>query len=426
MNELVCKVTGPSKKLDPQVVKFDLDTEPVWTVKGAIGPRGLSRRALDLLDLAGAIYRTESGTRKRVKDPPLEWQVTAPVRDLTFWRECGGEHLERVLGFLNRSHWKFNFAERNGALDLTTPSALDREFDEIILFSGGMDSLCGAGLHSGQAGRAGLVSFYHKQAKLQQDLAAKLRFDPPSQWRLRGSRGREGMNLVRSFMFLSLGAAVAETFGSSRIFQYENGVLAAAIPPAGNFIPTRHAHPETHRLAARLFEAVLDRKVSIENPFLSLTKRQAVKEFSKFVGSRAAEDMLRITETCWYLVQPRVAGLSKQPGQPCGACVPCIVRRTARPNEVEKNAWPGWPGYAYDLSRPKSQKEEKLGTSFRGYLELIQIVLSNNNDDNLVRELSPEARQLIGGPAGPTKALVCQVLREFAAEFCSTFGISAA
>jgi hypothetical protein len=33
------------------------------------------------------------------------------------------------------------------------------------------------------------------------------------------------MNLIRSFMFLSLGAAVAESYGARRIVQYENGVL---------------------------------------------------------------------------------------------------------------------------------------------------------------------------------------------------------
>lgn len=41
--------------------------------------------------------------------------------------------------------------------------------------------------------------------------------------------GNEGMNLIRSIVFLTLGAVVAETFGTSSIFQYENGFLAAAI-----------------------------------------------------------------------------------------------------------------------------------------------------------------------------------------------------
>jgi hypothetical protein len=54
------------------------------------------------------------------------------------------------------------------------------------------------------------------------------------------------MNLIRSIVFLTLAAVVAETFGTSSIFQDENGFLAAAIPPSGSFIPTRHAGRRVH------------------------------------------------------------------------------------------------------------------------------------------------------------------------------------
>src|SRR5262249_7696329 len=62
-----------------------------------------------------------------------------------------------------------------------------------------------------------------------------------------GRRGKEGMDLIRALMFLTLGAVVAESFGAEHVFQYENGCLAMAIPPAGTMVPTRHAHPELHR-----------------------------------------------------------------------------------------------------------------------------------------------------------------------------------
>src|SRR5262249_15259771 len=162
-----------------------------------------------------------------------------------------------------------------------------------------------------------------------------LGYGPPTQWRLVGRRGKQGMDLIRAFMFLTLGAVVAETFGASTVFQYENGVLAMAVPPSGSQVPTRHAHPEFHRRIERLFEAVFAHKMEIRNPFLLLTKREEAAEFSKATRSDLAEVILRQTQTCWRLSQAHVGGRKKSPFVPCGVCTPCIVRRTARPFEAK-------------------------------------------------------------------------------------------
>jgi hypothetical protein len=232
------------------------------------------------------------------------------------------------------------------------------------------------------------------------------------------------MNLVRSFMFLSLGAVVAESYGARRIVQYENGVLASAVPQSGNFIPTRHAHPETHRRMTRLLDAVFGGSFTIDNPFLPQTKREVGQELAAALGAVPAEDLLRETETCWYLFQPRVGGLEKENGQPCGVCTPCIVRRTARPAEASAGAWPGWPGYAFDLRDEQYQDHPVVGTTFRAYLELVDIALTARNDAALIDELAPEARALIDEVDGPGETLVAGVLRRFAGEFCDTFGIT--
>jgi hypothetical protein len=200
-----------------------------------------------LVDLAGAIYRMESQIPARRTNPTRQWHVTAPVRKPAFWRQKGGPLLASALAFLNRAEWVFTFVPR-AVLPFQPISTDRRPVRQIILFSGGMDSACGAGVHSGDKRHVQLVSFATSQLlPLQRTLAAELGYLPPTQWRLAGQRGKEGMNLVRGLMFLSLGAAVAYTFGATKIFQYENGLLASAIPPSGNFVSTRHAHPELHR-----------------------------------------------------------------------------------------------------------------------------------------------------------------------------------
>ncbi len=425
MSALTSTVHGVRTKLPLRRASFELDAAPVWTVQGAFGSRATSDRALDLIDLAGAIYRLESQIRKRATDPAVRWDVVAPVRDRTFWEARGGALLASCLGFLNRARWTFEFVARPGASAVVRPEPQERTVDQAILFSGGMDSLCGAGSHRGPRDRVQLVSFYHSQARLQGELAAELGYRPPTQWKLTGRRGKEGMNMVRSFMFLCLGAAVADSFGARHIVQFENGVLGTAVPQSGNFVPTRHAHPETHRRMTRLLDAVFGEPFRISNPFLELTKREVGTRLAEAVGKGKAEELLRRTETCWYLFQPKVGGLAKANGQPCGACTPCIVRRTARPAEAATGAWPGWPGYAFDLKKSACADHALVGLTFRAYLELVDIALTAPDDTALIGELAPEARALIDETAGPSEALVADLLRRFAGEFCDTFGIKA-
>jgi len=401
---------------------FDPGTSPIWAVDGPLGARTLSPRALDLLDLAGAIYRLESQVPPRPTNPVKEWQVSAPVRDVAFWSATGGALMASVLRFLNRAQWTFSFEPRGKIEELaTTPTP--RAAREVMLFSGGMDSACGAGVHPGPREQVQLVSFYSNQRTLQQTLAGELGYGAPTQWRLVGRRGKEGMDLIRAFMFLTLGAAVAETLGASTIFQYENGVLAMAIPSSGSQVPTRHAHPEFHRRLGHLFEAVFGRKIEIRNPFLLLTKREEAAAFAKAAGADLAESVLRRTQTCWRLSQAHVGGRSKKPFVPCGVCTPCIVRRTARPSEAAKGTWEGWRGFAFDLKKP-SIRNSNIGTSFRAYLELVGIALHAAGDREMIEDLAPEARALIGGDAGPTEQEAATLLRRFAHEFCETFEIS--
>ena len=56
--------------------------------------------------------------------------------------------------------------------------------DQIVLFSGGLDSTCGALTLREHAGRTQLVSFYTKELTLQRELAEELGFGRPTQLRL--------------------------------------------------------------------------------------------------------------------------------------------------------------------------------------------------------------------------------------------------
>jgi 7-cyano-7-deazaguanine synthase in queuosine biosynthesis len=419
---LRCRVLGVRAAFEPREASFDFAAGPVWAADGALGAKAWSPRVLDLLDLVGGIYRVESQIPPRPTNPAKEWQIEAPVRDVDFWSREGGAPLASVLGFLNRARWSFAFRERGRTKDVEVAAEPRVAVRDVVLFSGGMDSTCGAGVHPGPPDAVQLVSFYSNQKELQRSLASELGYPPPVQWRLQGQRGKEGMDLIRALMFLTLGAAVAESFGVATVFQYENGVLAMAIPPAGAMIPTRHAHPELHRRLEVLWEAVFGRRIEIRNPFALMTKREEVETFVRTVSSDRADAILSRTQTCWRLSQAHVGGKAKRPGQPCGVCTPCIVRRTARP--LEPIGTKSRPGYQFDLKKESVRRHPKLGMTFRAYLELIGLVFGTDDDRALIEQLAPEARALIGGPAGPTADQAVSVLRRFADEFCDTFAIT--
>ncbi len=81
-NRLQCRVIGVRSAYESREATVDFAGSPIWGVQGSLGPHSLSPRALDLVDLVGGIYRVESQIPLRPTNPPKEWQLHAPVRDV--------------------------------------------------------------------------------------------------------------------------------------------------------------------------------------------------------------------------------------------------------------------------------------------------------------------------------------------------------
>src|SRR6266576_6029894 len=85
---------------------------------------------------------------------------------------------------------------------------------------------------------------------------------------------------TRSFLFVSLGMAIARAFGRDTIQFFENGITSFNLPIAEHVIGTRASrttHPKTVAAFARLFSLLLQRRVNIENQFLWRTKSEVVE-----------------------------------------------------------------------------------------------------------------------------------------------------
>jgi 7-cyano-7-deazaguanine synthase in queuosine biosynthesis len=341
------------------------------------------------------------------------------VSDPEMWKGKPLEALEELLGFLGMAEWRMQSVRRPGrARQYFKSEPVKRSVSRIALLSGGLDSTSGIGAGLVPASNTQLCSFYTRQESLQAEIAAALGFPVPTQWRMQGASGRGRSFFYRSFLFLALAAATAETFGAREIFQFENGILASSIPPVPSLAMTKHAHPRLHRLLEQLLQSVTGKEWRIVNPLWQMTKRQAVAVMRRKLGPNESGHLESVTRSCWNLSAPHVFGVrtfnrqTKHANEQCGVCVPCIIRRTALPREH----------FAFDLNQPPIRNHAKLGAHFLEYTEFVLGIRAARTQAELRHFLPAEALDLIDDGWTDLKSLEA-LLRRFADEFVETFGL---
>lgn len=420
----VCRGYGRIARFGNPSTRVDVGTSSWLTVQGPLGADSISTEANDLLKIAAAVYRSERQLpRRAASNPYVRYTLTVPVSNPGLWRGKPTELLQDLLGFLGSCTWEIEFVPCSRR---THPVSAEvqlstRRVDRIALFSGGLDSTSGVGSGALAASHTQLCSFYTRQKALQADLAAKLGFDPPTQWRLQSSAGPGRSFFYRSFFFLALAAATAETWKAREIIQFENGILASAIPPVPSLLMTKHAHPRTQSLFAQVLGRTLGGDWRVINPMWQKTKREAVELLNRHVGSQRAASVIALTQSCWNLSAPRVFGVRevgrfhKRVNQQCGICVPCIIRHVALPTET----------YAFDLKQSAIRNHAKLSIHFLEYLEFLSDVRRTRSAAELRTILPAEALELIDD-GWTDLAAIERLLRGFADEFFETFEIQAA
>jgi 7-cyano-7-deazaguanine synthase in queuosine biosynthesis len=389
-------------------------------LSGKVGHRGIRDKAADLIDFAAAVFQIERqlGGRQRT-NPPSKFVLTMQLRKPQAWKEEAIEAAQKMLLLLGNAEWSLEFESGLQAKAPEHQCSDEKAVDQVMLFSGGMDSTCGAAtLKKNEAERTRLVSYYTRQKTLQTELATDLGLTPPTQWGMvwEPERGRGHTFRYRSFLFLCLAAAVAESWGAKKILQFENGVLASAVPPSAAWMMTKHAHPELHAEATKLFAALFDGTWQIENPFLHLTKRQCFEKAEKvptgMTRKREIREIVQDTETCWFHWANRVGGGKKKPGLSCGVCIPCILRRTGLKDDA----------YQFDLRKDAVRNDPGLGSAFRAYNRFIRLVAETKESPAEFYRVLPAAGRSLVDPGG---AMELQDLHKlfltFSNEFTKTF-----
>jgi hypothetical protein len=256
---------------------------------------------------------------------PRNFHFFIPVRQPSIWqRPDVNDVLGETLGFLSEDTYAFSFIAADDPLPVDRYfefAAEERGVDQIVLFSGGLDSLGGA-IQEAVIGEQGVALVSHRSTpKLdsrQQDLIGDLAVwmdeldAPPEEY------GRQ----THSFLYTCLGTAVARSFGLTHLRSYGSGVAALDLSNSGQTAratAARTIHPQLLSGFARLFGLLLQQDFHIDNPFSWKTKAEIVN----LVGNAGFGGLIKNSASCLRRLD------LTEPHTHCGVCRKCIDRRFA-------------------------------------------------------------------------------------------------
>ncbi len=241
------------------------------------------------------------------------------------------------MEFLTGDHFEFEFVQADytagvaGFLNLD-PSEGAFSAEQVIMFSGGLDSFAGAlETLATVPGNVILVSHQSapKVAARQNELAKFL--EERFRGRIRhimipahrtGTEPRDTTQRSRSLLFATMGSAIARTFGATTVLFFENGIVSHNLPVSPQIVGTmasRTTHPQSLFRLQILMDLVLPDAPRIRNPYEWMTKTEVIERIRRHSGER----MISAAVSCTKVRDQTVLKTH------CGSCSQCLDRRFA-------------------------------------------------------------------------------------------------
>jgi 7-cyano-7-deazaguanine synthase in queuosine biosynthesis len=303
-------------------------------------------RALDLLELAAYIYCADRSVFRGGKSDIVynNWTqniaIYMKVRDWPFWsRTDVQEALVEALNFMAGHNFRFVFqpGHRTPAASLFDRADLPRDVakGQIVLFSGGVDSL--AGICQALAEGDGLLylvshrsqnTTYRTQNALHQALK---RHNPEASLshitftcNLKGTRAREETQRTRFFLYAAVAYAASAALDIGSFHVFENGITSLNLAKSQQLMNARNSrttHPRTIEAMRRFLRLVNDGEYQLHNPFRWMTKGEVIAKLVEL----GQGDLLSSSVSCSRTFDEGVKGARTH----CGRCSQCIDRRMA-------------------------------------------------------------------------------------------------
>lgn len=339
---------------------------------------------LDLIDIAVYVYCADQAIGRGgdgVGGFGDTWRrnlfFRIPVRSPKFWKDARiRDSLVAMLSFLSEDEYHFEFEPLQKAATFEdylkfNRTPYDGMVEEVVMFSGGIDSLGGA-VQEAILDKRKVVLVNHRStdklvrrhAQLLGLLNERARNYSPLHFPVRINKAkelsREYTQRTRSFLYAALGATIAAMIGLSRLRFYENGIVSLNLPPSPQVVgsrATRTTHPQVLKGYSTLLGFVADKTFTVENPFLWKTKTEVVR----LIADAGCGALLSFSTSCTHTWE-----MTNQFAH-CGTCSQCIDRRFAVLAASQEENDPG-EGYRVDLV-VGDRREGDARTMLAAYLE---------------------------------------------------------
>lgn len=328
-----------------------------WLRLGALSIESIYE---DLFIIAISIFAIDKRvSRSKFKDHwTRELKVSIPVIEIDKWVPIAKKWNE-LLSFLTGDIWELSFRKTNDRYSLRKRHSrikLDLNGCNVVcLFSGGLDSFCGAITLLEQGVSPCLIGHneYPKLRKKQNCLATMFREEYKKQTakfisftansrapeNAQGKlKGNENTSRGRSLLFLCAALTIASIMGNDiPVYIPENGFIGLNIPLTNSrkgSCSTRTTHPYFLKYFKIILETV-GIKNPILNPFAFLTKREIVNSVKNTMAfKRGFADTISCSHPCNRGLNKY--GIQEYPLN-CGYCYPCLIRKSSLLNVNTSN-----------------------------------------------------------------------------------------
>ncbi|TVX91653.1 Qat anti-phage system QueC-like protein QatC [Paenibacillus agilis] len=325
------------------------DMEQLWR---RFGYQSLSNISEDLLILAVSVFSADKRIPRKKSTDNWTRSITIhlPVLEIEKWINVKDD-LEKMLGFLSGDEWRFEFRKSESKFRAKKKNEKfklinSKEFNSVSLFSGGLDSFCGALTLSDKLMHTCYVGFreYNLLTSRQNELFNEIDeayptvkkelilFNanpsaPQQKNREKATLGAESSSRSRSFLFLAGAIAVASVIGEGTpVYIPENGFIGVNVPlttSRNSSCSTRTTHPIFLKSLNRILELV-GLNHTISNFYWDKSKGEIVAEHKEKL---IFQDNAHKTLSCSH---PCLSRYDKvKPPCNCGYCYPCLIRRAS-------------------------------------------------------------------------------------------------
>lgn len=312
-------------------------------------PESLPLNVLDLLQIAAYIYCADRLSHRGDRDSlsnrswARSFKIHIPVLDYSFWSVNTIKKMSEALTFMTGDRkYEFEFTEATinplekediqSTLFSEKYISLDEaESSDIMLFSGGLDSLAGAIEHLNLNPDRKICLVSHKSnngtTRTQNTLAKALiekYGDRITQYGFechnrKGNPSKDESQRTRMFLFSSIAFAICHCYNKEEFFVYENGITSINLSKQMDVINARGSrttHPKTIGLLKSFFHC-FSPDFQIRTPYYAKTKAEVLDVFKTYNEERLISSSVSCSST---------RNKPKSMSQHCGCCSQCIDR----------------------------------------------------------------------------------------------------